>query len=77
MRSGYRNGRLIYPVSVVDHKQSSGSGSGGTVGYDSVGSSEIIDNSIQSQDLNKSVRDRLNEGFATSEDIAQIFNQDA
>lgn len=54
-----------------------GQGGGGELGPNTVGSDEIINDSVKDEDLNKSVRDRLNEGFATSEDIAQIFEKDA
>lgn len=56
-RSGYRNGQLIYPISVVDHKPKEEGG--GTLGPDTVGGSEIIDNSVGMVDLNTEVKDKL------------------
>jgi hypothetical protein len=58
-RSGYRNGQLIYPISVVDHKPKEEGGGGGTLGPDTVGSQEIIDNSVKMVDLNTEVKDKL------------------
>lgn len=57
-RSGYRNGQLIYPISVVDHNPKK-EGGGGTVGPDTVGSEDIIDNSVMLDDLNTEVKDKL------------------
>lgn len=56
-RSGYRNGRLIYPVSVSDHSASAGGG--GTIPANSVGTEEIKDNSIRLEDLNEEVREKI------------------
>ena len=67
-RSGYRNGQLIYPISVVDHLKETGGGGGGlgphTVGHDelktdSVDTDNIIDGSVQEQDLHDDVKDRM------------------
>lgn len=76
-KSGYRNGHLIYPISVVDHKASSESGGGGSVTPNSVGSAEIKDGSILQEDLNAEVKDKLNSGFATDNDINEMFRNDS
>lgn len=66
-RSGYRNGQLIYPISVVDHHPEEGGGGGGELGPDTVGTDEIIDGSIQLVDMNQNT-------MAQSGDIDNIFN---
>lgn len=76
-KSGYRNGRLIYPVSVIDHNSASGggSGSGGSVAPNAVGTDQIQDGSILVEDLNEEVKSKLNTGFATDDDIKEIFDE--
>jgi len=54
---------------------SGGSGSGGTVGPNTVGTDQIQDGSILVEDLNEEVLARLNEGFATDDDIEEMFNE--
>ena len=67
-RSGYRNGHLIYPISVLDHKPKEGGGGGGMQpGPNTVGTEEIIDGSIIIDDMNPST-------MAQSGDIDNIFN---
>lgn len=66
-KSGFRNGQLIYPVSVVDHKKESGGGGGMQPGPDTVGTEEIIDGSIILDDMNPNT-------MAQSNDIDNIFN---
>lgn len=68
-KSGYRNGQLIYPISVLDTKPQEGGGGGGglgphTVGHeelktDSVDTDNIVDGSVQEQDLHDDVKDRM------------------
>lgn len=65
-QSGYRNGQLIYPVSVVDHKKEPESGGGGgeitpgvPIPHDTVDSDSIIDGSVEMQDLSNSVKDEM------------------
>ena len=63
-KSGYRNGILIYPVSIVDHKKQDESGGGGLtpgvpIPADTVDTNAIIDGAVQEQDLNDSVKDRM------------------
>ena len=55
-RSGYRNGQLIYPISILDHKEEEG---GMHPGPNTVGTEEIIDNSVEMQDLNDSVKAKI------------------
>ena len=66
-RSGYRNGQLIYPISVLDHKPDEGGG-GMQPGPDTVGSREIIDNSVQMVDLNDSVKNKIKKTYDTSDE---------
>lgn len=54
------------------YQKGSGGGSS-TVEPNTVDSDAIVDDSILAKDLNPDVRSRLNEGFATSDDIAEIF----
>ena len=64
-RSGYRNGHLIYPISVLDHNPKEGEGM--QPGQNTVGTDEIIDGSIILDDMNPSA-------MAQSGDIDNIFN---
>lgn len=63
-RSGYRNGRLIYPISILDHKPQEGGGS--QPGPNTVGTDEIIDGSVKMEDLNQEVIDRMTEVYDES-----------
>ena len=63
-RSGYRNGRLIYPISVLVTKPQSGGGGGSCQpGPNTVGTEEIIDGSVKLEDLNQEVVDRMTEVY--------------
>ena len=64
-RTGYRNGQLIYPISVVDHKKESGGGGGGGCqpGPNTVGTEQIIDNSVIMDDLNDSVKAKIQKTY--------------
>ena len=66
-RSGYRNGRLIYPISILDHKPSEGGG-GGELGPNTVGTEQIIDNSIIMADLNDSVKSKIQKTYDISDE---------
>lgn len=66
-RSGYRNGQLIYPISVLDTKPQEGGGGGMQPGPDTVGTEEIIDGSIIIDDMNPNT-------MAQSNDIDNIFD---
>ena len=61
-RSGYRNGHLIYPISILDHKPKGGGG-GMQPGPNTVGTDEIIDNSIEMVDLNDSVKNKIQKTY--------------
>ena len=68
-RSGYRNGVLIYPVSVVDHKKETeggGGGGGSQPGPDTVGTEQIKDGAVKMEDLNQEVIDRMTEVYDES-----------
>ena len=68
-RSGYRNGQLIYPISVLVTKPQSGGGGGSCQpGPDTVGTEEIIDGSIILDDMNPNT-------MAQSNDIDNIFDE--
>lgn len=69
-RSGYRNGQLIYPISVLITKPQEGGGGGGgscQPGPNTVGTEEIIDGSIIIDDMNPNT-------MAQSNDIDNIFD---
>lgn len=66
-QSGYRNGQLIYPISVLDHKEEEGGGGGMQPGPNTVGTDEIIDGSIILDDMSPNT-------MAQSSDIDNIFN---
>lgn len=72
-RSGYRNGQLIYPISVLDHKpDEGGGGGGGELGPDTVGTKEIIDGSVHIVDLNKEVKDKLDDTYVEGNESLYI-----
>jgi hypothetical protein len=58
--SGYRNGHLIYPISVLDHNPKE---DGMHPGPKTVGTDEIIDNSVEMEDLNDSVKDKIQKTY--------------
>lgn len=63
-RSGYRNGRLIYPISILDHKPEEGGGGGGMQpGPNTVGTEEIIDGAVEMRDLNDSVKSKIQKTY--------------
>lgn len=64
-RSGYRNGRLIYPITILDTKPTEGGG-GSQPGPNTVGTEEIIDGSIILDDMNPTT-------MAQSPDIDDIL----
>lgn len=61
-RTGYRNGQLIYPITVLDTKPQSGGG-GMQPGPNTVGTEEIIDGSVKLEDLNGEVINRMTEVY--------------
>jgi len=71
-RSGYRNGQLIYPISVVDHHPKEGGGGGGELGPDTVGTDDIIDGSVRIVDLNDEVKDKLNDTYVPNDESLYI-----
>lgn len=60
-RSGYRNGHLIYPISILDHHAKGGGGM--QPGPNTVGTEEIIDNSVEMVDLNDSVKAKIQKTY--------------
>lgn len=73
-RTGYRNGQLIYPISVVDHKKEASGGGGGSCqpGPNTVGTEEIIDGSVKIEDLNKEVTDKLDDTYVNDSESLYI-----
>lgn len=77
-KSGYRNGQLIYPISVLDTKPQEGGGGGGglgphTVGHeelktDSVDTDNIVDGSVKLEDLNQEVKDSWSDTYVPGEE---------
>lgn len=67
-KSGFRNGQLIYPVSVVDHKKESGGGGGMQPGPNTVGTEQIIDGSVIEADLNDSVKAKMQKTYDISDE---------
>ena len=67
-RSGYRNGHLIYPISILDHKAQSGGGGGMQPGPNTVGTEQIIDNSVIMDDLNDSVKNKIQKTYDISDE---------
>ena len=69
-RSGYRNGQLIYPISVLDTKPQEGGGGGGSCqpGPNTVGTEQIIDNSVIMDDLNDSVKEKIQKTYDISDE---------
>lgn len=66
-RTGFRNGRLIYPISIVDHEEESGGG-GSQPGPNTVGTEQIIDNSVEMEDLNDSVKEKIQKTYDISDE---------
>lgn len=58
-KSGYRNGQLIYPISVLDTKPQEGGGGGSQPGPNTVGTEQIIDGAVEMEDLNDSVKQKI------------------
>lgn len=80
-RSGYRNGHLIYPISILDHHAEEGGGGGGlgphTVGHeelktDSVQTDNIVDGTVKLEDLNKEVSDKLDDTYVDNTESLYI-----
>ena len=106
-RTGYRNGRLIYPISIVDHKKETGGGgdvtylddledvtlssptSGQILKYNgsiwenkdddgtipapnSVGTDQIIDGSVIEDDLNDSVKAKIQKTYDISDEALNM-----
>ena len=70
-RSGYRNGQLIYPISVLITKPQEGGGGGGgscQPGPNTVGTEQIIDNSVIMDDLNDSVKEKIQKTYDISDE---------
>ena len=65
-RSGYRNGRLIYPISVLDTKPHPN-----RPGPNTVGTEEVIDGSILSEDLNQEVSNTMTQNIADSMEVSE------
>ena len=59
-RSGYRNGVLIYPISIVDHNPEE---TGGQPGPNTVGTEQIIDGAVEMEDLNDSVKSKIQKTY--------------
>mgnify|MGYP007070200066 CR=1 FL=1 len=71
-KSGYRNGMLIYPVSVNDRNASTASQQQVAVpviSHDSIGTEEIKDGSILPQDLSPQLLELINQVHADNDDI--------
>lgn len=75
-RSGYRNGQLIYPISILDHKPKGGGG-GMQPGPNTVGTEEIIDNSVIMDDLNDSVRNRIQKTYDQDDEAMHMYYDEA
>jgi len=73
-KSGYRNGQLIYPISVLDHKEEEGGGGGMQPGPNTVGTEQIVDDSIEMEDLSHNVKDKMLTGDnrVTQEELDQF-----
>lgn len=76
-QSGYRNGQLIYPISVLDHKEQEGGGGGSHPGPNTVGTDEIIDNSIMEEDLNSSVREKIQKVYDRDDETLHMDFEEA
>ena len=76
-RSGYRNGQLIYPISVLDHKEKGGGGGSCQPGPNTVGTEEIIDNSVIMDDLNDSVKDRIQKTYDEDDEAMHMYFDEA
>ena len=65
-RSGYRNGVLIYPISVVDHAEDEGGGGlkpGVPIPENTVNSAAIIDGNVEMQDLSVGVKGKIQKTY--------------
>ena len=64
-RSGYRNGVLIYPVSVIDHNQDEGGGiqPGVPIPPNTVDSAAIIDGNVEMEDLSDGVKAQIQKTY--------------
>lgn len=76
-RTGYRNGQLIYPISVVDHKKETGGGGGGLtpgvpIPADTVDTDAIIDGAVEMQDLNDSVKAKIQKTYDISDEALNM-----
>lgn len=73
-QSGYRNGQLIYPISVLDHKEQEGGGGGGgltpgvPIPADTVDTAAIQDGAVEMQDLNDSVKAKIQKTYDISDE---------
>lgn len=84
-KSGYRNGHLIYPVTVVGPTASSAGGDTYTKAeidrmLNNITSQQIADGTIKPEDLSPEVQAGLDELgneeiYATNEDIAKLFEK--
>jgi hypothetical protein len=68
--SGYRNGHLIYPISVLDHNPKE---DGMHPGPKTVGTDEIIDNSVEMEDLNDSVKDKIQKTYDQDDEALHMY----
>jgi hypothetical protein len=76
-RSGYRNGQLIYPISILDHKAKSGGGEGGLtpgvpIPADTVDTAAIQDGAVEMQDLNDSVKSKIQKTYDISDEALSM-----